>query len=58
MRAKIAKVVERPDGPWRPLSASQQGEMDGATVMIQEALDQVSVLGGDSMVRRTLSLDS
>ena len=31
------------DGRWRPLSASQQGEMDGAIVMLQEAMDQVSV---------------
>ena len=27
---------------WPPLSASQQGEMDGAIVMYQEAMDQVS----------------
>ena len=27
---------------WPPLSASQQGEMDGAMVMLQEAADQVS----------------
>jgi len=30
------------DGRWRELSASQQGEMDGAIVMLQEAMDQVS----------------
>ncbi len=30
------------DGTWRELSASQQGEMDGAIVMLQEATDQVS----------------
>ena len=29
-------------GPWAPLSASQQEEMDGAMVMLQEAMDQVS----------------
>ena len=29
-------------GPWPPLSASQQKEMDGAIVMLQEAMDQVS----------------
>ena len=46
------------DGTWRELSASQQGEVDGAIVMLQEAMDQVSVLGGDSMVQRALSLDS
>ena len=27
---------------WAPLSASQQKEMDGAIVMYQEAMDQVS----------------
>ena len=27
---------------WPPLSASQQSEMDGAIVMLQEAVDQVS----------------
>ena len=32
--------VSEPD-PWH-LSASQQGEMDGAIVMLQEAMDQVS----------------
>ena len=30
---------------WPPLSASQQGEMDGALVMMQEAMDQVSLSG-------------
>ena len=30
------------DGTWPPLSASQQEEMDGAIVMLQEAMDQVS----------------
>ena len=29
------------DGTWRELSASQQGEMDGAIVMLHEAADQV-----------------
>ena len=43
--AKLGKVAARPDKPWRPLSASQQGEMDGAIVMLQEAMDQVSVRG-------------
>ena len=32
-------------GPWPPLSASQQKEMDGAIVMLQEAMDQVSGRG-------------
>ena len=45
VRAKLCRVAERPDGSWRPLSASQQGEMDGAIVMLQEAMDQVSVRG-------------
>ena len=31
---------------WPPLSASQQQEMDGAIVMLQEAMDQVSVALG------------
>ena len=31
--------------PWPPLSASQQKEMDGAIVMLQEAMDQVSGRG-------------
>ena len=30
---------------WPPLSASQQKEMDGAIVMLQEAMDQVSGFG-------------
>ena len=30
---------------WPPLSASQQKEMDGALVMFQEAMDQVSGRG-------------
>ena len=47
IRAKIAKIAMRPDQSWRPLSASQQGEMDGAIVMMQEAMDQVSVLLSD-----------
>ena len=29
-------------GPWPPLSASRQEEMDSAIVMFQEAMDQVS----------------
>ena len=32
-------------GTWPPLSASQQEEMDGAIVMLQEAMDQVSGCG-------------
>ena len=31
--------------PWPPLSASQQKEMDGAIMMLQEAMDQVSGRG-------------
>ena len=34
------------DGPWAPLSPSQQEEMDGAIVMFQEAMDQVSAVLG------------
>jgi len=45
VRAKLCRVAQRPDQSWRPLSASQQGEMDGAIVMMQEAMDQVSVRG-------------
>ena len=32
----------RSGGSWPPLSASQQEEMDGVIVMLQEATDQVS----------------
>ena len=37
---KIARV--HGGGEWPPLSPSQQKEMDGAIVMAQEAMDQVS----------------
>ena len=41
--AKIDRAVDPHDtGLWPPLSASQQREMDGAMVMLQEAMDQVS----------------
>ena len=43
--AKIVRAVGS-SGEWTPLSASQQGEMDGAIVMLQEAADQVSEGGG------------
>ena len=33
------------DGGWRKLSASEQDEMDGAIVMLREAMDQVRVDG-------------
>ena len=33
------------EGTWIALSASQQKEMDGAIVMFQEAMDQVSGRG-------------
>jgi hypothetical protein len=39
---RVAWVSREGDGSWRELSASQQGEMDGAIVMLQEAMDQVS----------------
>ena len=46
VRTKIERVVD-PDldqdlVEWPPLSMSQQEEMDGAVVMFQEAMDQVS----------------
>ena len=44
VRAKLRSAVKRPGNnhaPWAPLSASQQEEMDGAIVMLQEAMDQV-----------------
>ena len=37
---KLARALG--NGAWPPLSASQQEEMDGAIVMLQEAMDQVS----------------
>ena len=37
---KIRRAVN--SATWPPLSASQQEEMDGAIVMLQEAMDQVS----------------
>ena len=39
---RAARVGGEGDGTWRELSASQQVEMDGAIVMLQEAADQVS----------------
>ena len=43
VRVKIRNAVDPSNaGPWPPLSASQQEEMDGAIVMFQEAMDQVS----------------
>ena len=39
---KLARAVAM-TGEWPPLSASQQKEMDGAIVMLQEAMDQVSL---------------
>ena len=44
---RALKVSGEHDGRWRELSASQQGEMDGAIVMLQEAMDQVSGGGGN-----------
>ena len=37
---KIARAVGS-DGAWPALSASQQREMDGVVMMLQEAMDQV-----------------
>ena len=42
VKLKLTRAVQRPDNSWPPLSASQQEEMDGAIVMFQEAMDQVS----------------
>ena len=44
VRMKLWRAVSDPSctGTWAPLSASQQEEMDGAIVMFQEAMDQVS----------------
>jgi len=42
---KIRRAVDS-DKAWPPLSASQQEEMDGAIVMFQEAMDQVSAALG------------
>ena len=45
MWAKLNRALKlggKGDGTWRELSASQQVEMDGAIVMLQEAADQVS----------------
>ena len=39
---RVAWVGGARDARWRQLSASQQGEMNGAIVMLQEAMDQVS----------------
>ena len=39
---KLARVLDSYQ-EWPPLSASQQEEMDGAIVMLQEAMDQVRV---------------
>lgn len=44
--AKIQRAADpNLEHTWAPLSASQQKEMDRAIVMLQEALDQVSVRG-------------
>ena len=51
VRAKIRKAVDPTNaGPWPPLSASRQEEMDVAIVMFQEAMDQVSGRVRGSMV--------
>ena len=43
VKVKIMRALG--PSPWPPLSASQQKEMDGAIVMFQEAMDQVSGRG-------------
>ena len=44
VKSKIARAVVDPSKThsWPPLSPSQQEEMDGAIMMLQEAMDQVS----------------
>ena len=54
---KIMRAVGT-NGAWPPLSASQQREMDGAIVMLQEAMDQVSGVGQGAMVCSALPLTS
>ena len=47
VRVKLMRAVDPGfTGNWPPLSASQQEEMDGAIVMFQEAMDQVSAALG------------
>ena len=46
VRAKVQVAVSGTNMAWPPLSASQQEEMDGAIVMFQEAMDQVSAALG------------
>ena len=42
VRTKLGRALDpNMRGTWPPLSASQQEEMDGAIVMLQEAMDQV-----------------
>ena len=45
VKAKLQQAL-RTKGTYPPLSASQQEEMDGAIVMFQEAMDQVSAALG------------
>ena len=46
VRVKTTRAVDpNRTAKWPPLSASQQEEMDGAVVMFQEAMDQVSGCG-------------
>ena len=54
---KIVRVVGTGQG-WPALSASQQSEMDGAIVMLQEAMDQVSGVGQGAMACSALPLTS
>ena len=46
VRTKFRRALDPSlTGTWPPLSSSQQKEMDGAIVMLQEAMDQVSGRG-------------
>ena len=50
---RALKSAGEHNGTWAPLSASQQEEIDGAIVMYQEAMDQVSGRWLDSCAMST-----
>ena len=54
---KVYRAVDS-NGEWPALSSSQQSEMDGAIVMLQEAMDQVSGVGQGAMMCSALPLTS
>ena len=56
VKAKLRRTAEtggENDGTWAPLSESQEEEMDGAIVMFQEAMDQVSGALGEDRAHHT-----